>query len=62
VGWPLAYALAWLSVAGGNSIMPPWVCHQFPDASRLIRSLRDVPCDAPDCGWCRREHDALTQL
>ena len=21
--WPLAYALAWLSVAGGNSVMPP---------------------------------------
>ena len=26
-GWPLAYALAWLSVAGGNSVMPPWVRH-----------------------------------
>lgn len=25
--WPLAYALAWLSVAGGNSVMPPWVRH-----------------------------------
>ena len=24
-GWPLAYALAWLSVSGGNSVMPPWV-------------------------------------
>lgn len=23
LGWPLAYALAWLSVAGGNSVMPP---------------------------------------
>ena len=29
-GWALAYALAWLSVAGGNSVMPPWVRHQFP--------------------------------
>ena len=24
-GWELAYALAWLSVAGGNSVLPPWV-------------------------------------
>lgn len=23
-GWPLAFALAWLSVSGGNSVMPPW--------------------------------------
>jgi ATP-dependent DNA helicase RecQ len=33
-GWPLAYALAWISVAGGDSVMPPWVRHQFPEASR----------------------------
>ena len=23
IGWELSYALAWLSVAGGNSVMPP---------------------------------------
>lgn len=60
--WPLAYALAWMSVAGGNSVMPPWVRHQFPQAGRLIRVLRDTPCADPDCAWCRREHDALAQL
>jgi ATP-dependent DNA helicase RecQ len=60
--WPLAYALAWLSVAGGNSVMPPWVRHQFPEAGRLIRQLRDTPCTAADCAWCQREHDALKQL
>lgn len=43
VAWPLSYALAWLSVAGGNSVMPPWVRHQFPEAGRLIRQLRDIP-------------------
>ena len=31
-GWALSYALAWLSVAGGNSVMPPWVRYQFPEA------------------------------
>jgi len=62
VAWPLAYALAWLSVAGGNSVMPPWVRHQFPEAGRLIRQLRDTPCRDPECAWCRREHDALKQL
>ncbi len=60
--WPLAYALAWISVAGGNSVMPPWVRHQFPETGRLIRALRDKPCADPACAWCRREHDALTQL
>ena len=61
-GWPLAYALAWLSVAGGNSVMPPWVRHQFPDASRLLRRLRDTACGDPACEWCRNRHDARNEL
>ena len=61
-GWALAYALAWLSVAGGNSVMPPWVRHQFPEAGRLVRRLRDVACTDPTCGWCREHHDARKEL
>ena len=61
-GWVLAYALAWLSVAGGNSVMPPWVRHQFPQAGHLVRSLRDVACSDPACGWCRERHDARKEL
>ena len=61
-GWPLAYALAWLSVSGGNSVMPPWVRHQFPEAGRLVRRLRDTACTDPDCGWCRERHDSRREL
>ncbi|MEQ8993852.1 MAG: RecQ family ATP-dependent DNA helicase [Pseudomonadales bacterium] len=61
-GWPLAYALAWLSVAGGNSVMPPWVRHQFPEAAALVRRLRDTPCDDAGCGWCRDRHDSTKEL
>ena len=61
-GWPLAYALAWLAVAGGNSVMPPWVRHQFPEAGELVRRLRDTACTAPDCNWCRENHDAKKEL
>ncbi len=61
-GWPLAYALAWLSVAGGNSVMPPWVRHQFPEAGRLVRQLRDTACTDAACGWCRERHDARKEL
>ena len=61
-GWPLAYALAWLSVAGGNSVMPPWVRHQFPQAGRLVNRLRDTACRDPACGWCRERHDAGKEL
>ena len=60
--WALAYALAWLSVAGGNSVMPPWVRHQFPEAGRLVRRLRDLPCTAPVCHWCRERQDARKEL
>ena len=61
-GWALAYALAWLSVAGGNSVMPPWVRHQFPEAGRLVRQLRDLACTEPACHWCRQRQDARKEL
>ena len=62
VGWELAYALAWLSVAGGNSVMPPWVRHQFPKAGQLVRRLRDTACADPACDWCRERHDSQKEL
>ena len=62
LGWALAYALAWLSVAGGNSVMPPWVRHQFPEAARLVRRLRDTACTDSACRWCRERHDAGREL
>ncbi len=61
-GWALAYALAWLSVSGSNSVMPPWVRHQFPEAGRLVRRLRDTACADPACDWCRERHDARKEL
>lgn len=61
-GWELAYALAWLAVAGGNSVMPPWVRHQFPQAAVLVHRLRDTACDTPDCAWCRERHDPVREL
>ena len=62
LGWPLAYALAWLSVSGSNSVMPPWVRHQFPEAGRLVRRLRDTACTDSACAWCQERHDALGEL
>ena len=61
-GWGLSYALAWLSVAGGNSVMPPWVRHQFPAAGVLVRRLRDTACTSPACKWCRERHDSRKEL
>ncbi|HNC51597.1 MAG TPA: RecQ family ATP-dependent DNA helicase [Accumulibacter sp.] len=60
--WSLAYALAWLSVAGGNSVLPPWVRHQFPDTALLLRRLRDLSCRRTDCPWCSEYHDADREL
>ena len=58
----VAYAMAWLSVAGGNSVMPPWVGHRFPEARQLVRRLRDIACTDPSCGWCREFRDAGKEL
>lgn len=59
---PLAYALAWLRVSGGNSVLPPWVGLTYPRTREVIATLRDVPCADPQCHWCREQHDLATLL
>lgn len=59
---PLAYALAWLRVSGGNSVLAPWVRYQFPEVGRLIAELRDVPCGRKDCEYCVTTHDPRHEL
>ena len=61
-GWSLAYTLAWLSVSGGNSVMPPWVTNQFPLAAKLVKHLRDAPCHNPECKWCKERHNPTKEL
>ena len=58
----LAYCLAWLRVAGGNSVLPPWVREQFHNVVPALRQLRDIPCRSPDCHYCRETHNAVFQL
>src|SRR5690606_9568746 len=60
--WSLAYALAWLRVSGGNSVLAPWVYHQFPSTGKFIRELRDKPCYAPSCQYCLSVHDPRSEL
>lgn len=60
--WPIVYALAWLRVSGGNSVLAPWVRHQFPAVSRLLAELRDTPCPDPACSYCRSTHDPHHEL
>lgn len=62
LGWPMAYALSWISVAGGDSVMPPWVRAQFREASLIVRHLRDRACDDPGCHWCREKNDPRKAL
>jgi len=57
-----AYTLAWLRVAGANSVLPPWVRHQFPEVVPFLKSLRDVPCGDGGCAYCREVHDPGVQL
>ncbi len=61
-GWPMAYALSWISVAGGDSVMPPWVRMQFAQAGRIVRHLRDTDCGDPACGWCAEKNDPNAAL
>lgn len=62
VGWPMAYALSWISVAGGDSVMPPWVRAEFRDAPLIVRGLRDTACKDPGCQWCTVNNDPVKAL
>lgn len=61
-GWPMAYALSWISVAGGDSVMPPWVRMQFPQAGRIVRHLRDTNCGDQGCVWCAEKNNPNAAL
>ncbi|MEE4240761.1 MAG: RecQ family ATP-dependent DNA helicase [Desulfopila sp.] len=57
-----AYICAWLSVAGGNSVLPPWVRHRYATIPSLLHQLREVPCHSPACEYCSRYHNPLYYL
>ncbi len=54
---PLAYVTAWLTVAGGNSVLPPWVRHHFPETPQIIQQLRETPCRKKHCHYCNTHHN-----
>ena len=60
--WALAYAISWISVAGGDSVMPPWVRAQFRDAACIVRDLRDTNCGEPACSYCSANNDPKQAL
>lgn len=62
LGWPTAYALAWISVSGGESVMPPWVRAAFPQAALIVRELRDTNCGDSACGWCAEMNNPVGAL
>ncbi|NWH05352.1 RecQ family ATP-dependent DNA helicase [Desulfobacter latus] len=52
----LAYALSWLRVSGGNSIIPAWVKHEFTELSGLINKLR-YACGEKECPYCNENNN-----
>jgi ATP-dependent DNA helicase RecQ len=58
----LAFALSWLGVSGGNSVLPPWVRRRHPSAADWVRQWRCQPCGDPACPWCSQQHDPRAQL
>jgi len=58
----LAFALAWLGVASGNSVLPPWVRRQHPATVALLREWRCQPCTDPNCPWCTQQYEPRVQL
>lgn len=60
--WGLAFVIAWLRVAGRDSVLPPWVRLKYQWALRFLALLRETPCTDPECLYCRATHNPETQL
>lgn len=60
--WALAHVLSWLRVAGGVSVLPPWVRHRHPETTAWLAAWRDTPCDDPRCAWCTHAHNPELHL
>ena len=58
----VAYSLAWTMVAGTESVLPRWVHHRFPVASRLVRAIRGTPCGDSTCVYCSEQHNLDAKL
>lgn len=57
-----AYALAWLTVAGTESVLAHWVHRSFPEAARFLHAVRGVDCGDAACAYCRKAHDPVAKL
>ena len=57
-----AFLVAWLLIAGFNSIIPRWVQGQFPVILDLAEKLRDRPCKSQTCDYCQVTHNTKYQL
>ncbi|MFO7936083.1 MAG: RecQ family ATP-dependent DNA helicase [Kiritimatiellia bacterium] len=60
--WAMVFALSWLRVAGGDSVLPAWVRFSFPLCRGVLQKLRDVPCDDSECAYCNDVHNPEKQL
>ena len=60
--WPAAYVTAWMSTAGTNSAIAPWVLQHHPDTAALARRLREEICTDPACTWCPEMNDVVKEL
>ncbi len=57
-----SFAVAWLRVAGGASVLPRWVAARHRHTPELLEALRGRPCADPGCLYCRTHHDLEAQL
>jgi ATP-dependent DNA helicase RecQ len=53
----LAYALGWIRVSGGNSVLPLWVTETMPTVRVQVERLREQECADPACAYCRTQHN-----
>lgn len=53
----LAYALGWIRVSGGNSVLPLWVTETMPTVAAQVEQLRERDCSDPSCTYCQTQHN-----
>jgi hypothetical protein len=50
----MAYILVWLTVSGGNSIIPSWLFRFFPEMLTFLEILKGRHCLKEYCQFCKK--------
>ena len=51
----LAYVFTLLKLGDSDTVLPPWVRFEFPEAEKILNEIRFNSCNDPKCSYCQNK-------